>query len=540
MLPAGRREEERQLGVRRHVVLMKVVRVVTRFAQCLFALGLLACSDGSAARIGAAGSASFALSIPGGDQVSTVQLFLLCPAGGISRAHTLDAARGEVIASFGGLPPGTCTAEMKTTSVAGAFCRGSQTFTVLAGRRVDVLVTLLCQGANASPSGGALVSPRLERQDCERDRIKKVFTLDSNILLGSFTDIEAQIHPEAVRGMVRPFVWSLRNDDDHEADGILSEVPCSSGSASCQRFLCTGTGRNPGLDPRTGMVFGSVRVSATYEDDECQDTEEVVVKCLRTTFCGDFLSEGPEQCDDGNAADGDGCSSSCRREYCGDGIVSPALGEECEMGIPVPSGPQDEKAVCEGCKKVPILFCGDGIKNGAEECDGTDGVQAGQVCSRDCRWVPECGNGVIDADEECDDTGPACGRAGTPEACQRLSRCLPCIAGLPDVGAFNAEVCQPNTLCSAALSCLINNPVCWSDVSPAACYCGSAQSDIDACENPTFVPRGPCAAELFAGAGTFSSSSVLQRYWDYNYPTGQATIIWDAAFLGCHSECFLK
>ena len=40
-------------------------------------------------------------------------------------------------------------------------------------------------------------------------------------------------------------------------------------------------------------------------------------------FCGDGRVDSQEQCDFGNARsnDGDACSSACRWEYCGDGIV---------------------------------------------------------------------------------------------------------------------------------------------------------------------------------------------------------------------------
>src|SRR5438552_2368638 len=49
--------------------------------------------------------------------------------------------------------------------------------------------------------------------------------------------------------------------------------------------------------------------------------------------CGNGLSEVGEQCDDGNAIDGDGCDSACLLEVasvCGDGIVD--ANEECDNG----------------------------------------------------------------------------------------------------------------------------------------------------------------------------------------------------------------
>lgn len=51
-------------------------------------------------------------------------------------------------------------------------------------------------------------------------------------------------------------------------------------------------------------------------------------------FCGDGIIQWPEQCDDGNKVDGDGCSRDCELEVsrprCGDGIVQ--WPEQCDDG----------------------------------------------------------------------------------------------------------------------------------------------------------------------------------------------------------------
>ena len=48
--------------------------------------------------------------------------------------------------------------------------------------------------------------------------------------------------------------------------------------------------------------------------------------------CGDGIIYGTEQCDDGNSVAGDGCSATCRFEFCGDGVVQAARGESCDDG----------------------------------------------------------------------------------------------------------------------------------------------------------------------------------------------------------------
>ncbi len=54
--------------------------------------------------------------------------------------------------------------------------------------------------------------------------------------------------------------------------------------------------------------------------------------CFRAT-CGDGIRDLTEACDDGNRTPGDGCSATCGSlERCGDGLVDPALGEQCDDG----------------------------------------------------------------------------------------------------------------------------------------------------------------------------------------------------------------
>ena len=47
------------------------------------------------------------------------------------------------------------------------------------------------------------------------------------------------------------------------------------------------------------------------------------------TFCGDGVTNGTEQCDDGNTVDTDACDNSCRTQ-CGNGVV--VAGEQCDDG----------------------------------------------------------------------------------------------------------------------------------------------------------------------------------------------------------------
>ncbi len=93
-----------------------------------------------------------------------------------------------------------------------------------------------------------------------------------------------------------------------------------------------------------------------------------------------------EECDDGNANSGDGCSLGCKLEP----------GYACSK----PNTP---------CHKT---VCGDGTKEGSESCDDGN-TMPGDGCAPDCKSEPvctgtsgctsPCGDGLKLPDEECDD-----------------------------------------------------------------------------------------------------------------------------------------
>jgi fibro-slime domain-containing protein len=128
--------------------------------------------------------------------------------------------------------------------------------------------------------------------------------------------------------------------------------------------------------------------------------------CTLAPYCGDSIKQSPpEQCDDGSnttlydashVACGPGCTTP---HYCGDANVDGAYGELCDKGSANSNtayGPGQCTTKC-----LPAAYCGDGFKNGAEQCD--DGVNNGtpaSVCDTGCQF--KCGDGVLDPGEQCD------------------------------------------------------------------------------------------------------------------------------------------
>jgi cysteine-rich repeat protein len=67
--------------------------------------------------------------------------------------------------------------------------------------------------------------------------------------------------------------------------------------------------------------------TCNYCSDTCDSTTAIGPKCGDGT-----MDVGYETCDDGNEVSGDGCSSICILELCGDGILQSRLGEVCDDG----------------------------------------------------------------------------------------------------------------------------------------------------------------------------------------------------------------
>ncbi len=92
--------------------------------------------------------------------------------------------------------------------------------------------------------------------------------------------------------------------------------------------------------------------------------------------CGDGDKEEPEECDDGNLQSGDGCSSTCSIELCGN--LSIDLNEQCDDG---------NLQSNDGCNRYcQIEFCGDRViqQTRGEQCDDGNGI-SGDGCTGSCK-----------------------------------------------------------------------------------------------------------------------------------------------------------
>lgn len=178
-----------------------------------------------------------------------------------------------------------------------------------------------------------------------------------------------------------------------------------------ENTMATGVGGPPqpnGADLDIGRYYWSSSYSRYFSGtiDEVHvysrslSSEELVL-LADVPMCGDGMTQPPEECDDGDTVSGDGCSSTCQIEFCGDGILQPGLGEVCELGQTQPcssggyAGVQICLSDCSGFNTCQTGFCGDLVCETPPEDEAS--------CPGDCF----CGDGVC-GPTECD-VGEGCG-----------------------------------------------------------------------------------------------------------------------------------
>ncbi|MBX5481141.1 MAG: DUF4215 domain-containing protein [Myxococcaceae bacterium] len=174
--------------------------------------------------------------------------------------------------------------------------------------------------------------------------------------------------------------------------------------------------------------------------------------------CGNGVREPPEQCDDGNLLDGDGCSAGCTNEVppvdggctgtgcdtqavCGNGIKEGAEGCDDHNLDPddgcSPTCTLEPGWTCTAAGVCSAALCGDHIVAGNEECDDDDDPPAsGDGCSASCKLEKGfkcptpgapceptvCGDGIAEGLEQCDDANSDLGDGCSP-TCEREPVC---------------------------------------------------------------------------------------------------------------------
>ena len=187
------------------------------------------------------------------------------------------------------------------------------------------------------------------------------------------------------------------------------------------------------FDSDTGSVGAKSQLGLSVSLPGCQYQIDL--------FCGDVLqsfANGVRYGDRKLDYDHKTTGSFCVQQFCGDGIKNGA--EQCDGT----DGVGAHQSCTAGCKLQTLPYCGDGVKNSAEECDGTDGVGAHQACTAGCKIenLPYCGDGIVNGNDQCevnsdcDDSNPNTADTCTDCTCDHVpvdpcvlnpASCDPCI-----------------------------------------------------------------------------------------------------------------
>jgi len=184
--------------------------------------------------------------------------------------------------------------------------------------------------------------------------------------------------------------------------------------------------------------------------------------------CGDGLTTAPEECDDSNTVDGDGCDSckfSCvstnttRNCASKDPCVGPGTCDDkthsCSKGTPLADGTVcDTGKICKSGTCVSAA-CGDGIVGTGEECDFGTGNGPGTGCEVDCKF--SCKK----SPDSCPDT----------ETCNGTETCT-----TVTVSGATGQKCAAGTPLADGTACGTSGGKCKSGVCATA-LCGNGTID---------------------------------------------------------------
>ena len=222
----------------------------------------------------------------------------------------------------------------------------------------------------------------------------------------------------------------------------------------------------------------------------------------------------PEQCDDGNAVDGDGCDNDCTFS-CVDPAADRPAPPPCKQNAclaahtcALAADPTQDGAACGAnslCKAgvcAPIV-CGDGVTEGAEQCDFGAGNGPGTGCEVGCTFsctkAPDsCPNAeTCDGVEVCSTIVNGAQVGQKCAAGNQLLDCSACAAGVCGSGVCKASVCgdgcvdavkgeqcePPGTvMCDPACKTVIINP-CGNGVRDAGEQCDDGNLvNLDGCD----------------------------------------------------------
>jgi cysteine-rich repeat protein len=258
-------------------------------------------------------------------------------------------------------------------------------------------------------------------------------------------------------------VIDLNEDcDDGPANGTLGDkctnacqfacaldVNCDDGDACNGAETCVDHGCVAGTTADDGTSCGT---SMVCNGGNCVDAH-----------CGDGIVTAPEECDDGNPSDGDGCNSDCTFS--------------CKSSDPARNCTPKDTCAGQGTCDDTTHTCTAGTPLG----DGTMCGTGDDYCKMGMCTVPDCGNSVTEPGEDCDDGG----LNGTKNDPCNASCDFACKNPATDCGAApDCEMFQcTGHVCQAIADSTKNGMACGASGSGFVCKDGACAAATAVCGN---------------------------------------------------------
>jgi cysteine-rich repeat protein len=235
----------------------------------------------------------------------------------------------------------------------------------------------------------------------------------------------------------------------------------------------------------------------------CTDTSVCNADC-QPAACGDTVVNpaAGEQCDDGNTDDADACRNDCQTAVCGDAVVQTGV-EKCDDG-----NGDDTDGCLSNCH---LATCGDGVvQAGVEACDDGNGNDSDE-CTNACT-IARCGDGSLQAGiEACDD-----GNAVETDACHNDCTVNVCGDAIVQLGVEQCDDGNDD-----------DTDACHNDCTPGSCGDGMVQTG-EQCDDGNRVTTDACTASCQnAVCGDGITHVGVEQCDDGNQTAGD----------GCSADC---
>ncbi|QRN98391.1 DUF4215 domain-containing protein [Archangium violaceum] len=285
-----------------------------------------------------------------------------------------------------------------------------------------------------------------------------------------------------------------------------TSVECASGRVCPAGQRCSANGDSC---LKTDCGDGIVQATEACDDGNAINGDGCSSDCRSNESCGnnivDVVSTASgtktEACDDGNTRDGDGCSADClSNEFCGNGLVDTKVGETCDDG---------NKESNDGCSGDCLSneLCGNNYtdRSKGEVCDDGNN-DSNDGCRGDCKSDERCGNSIVDVSvgEVCDDGNNEAGD-GCSANCKSNEKC-----GNGTVDISVGEICDDSNQ--------QDGDACSANCKGPGVACGNGKLDpTEQCDDGNGISTDDCSNDCkvtFCGDGNVDSTSLRQEKCD--------------------------